>query len=139
MRELRGGCLCGAVQYTVTDSFKYAGYCHCSECRRFSGSAFSAFGGVSIPDFHLVKGAEAITHYKKSENTILAFCRICGSSLYGEKPNIRSWGQRRRGTTSRTSCRGLKPGGLQQSELRPNNAFQPRTRAARECAAERGR
>lgn len=88
MKELRGRCLCGAVEYAVPDSFKYAGYCHCSECRRFSGSAFSAFGGISEADFRLLKGAEAITHYKKSENTTLAFCRICGSSLYGEKPNL---------------------------------------------------
>lgn len=42
-KTLRGRCLCGAVEYQIPDTLEYAGYCHCSECRRFSGSAFSAF------------------------------------------------------------------------------------------------
>lgn len=86
MKELKGGCLCGAVGYTMPDAFVYAGYCHCSECRRFSGSLFSAFGGIPQTNFHLAKGKEKIKHYPKSNNSILIFCSICGSSLYAEKP-----------------------------------------------------
>lgn len=86
MKELRGRCLCGAVEYAMPDDLKYAGYCYCSECRRFSGSAFSAFGGVTKASFRVIKGAENVAHYQKSENTILGFCRTCGSSLYAEKP-----------------------------------------------------
>jgi hypothetical protein len=85
-RDLKGRCLCGAIEYVVPDDLKYAGFCHCSECRQFSGSAFSAFGGVSKSAFRVVKGAENIKHYKKTEDTILGFCSICGSSLYAEKP-----------------------------------------------------
>ena len=85
MRMLRGGCLCGAVEYEIPDALQYAGYCHCSECRRFSGSPFSAFGGIPKASFRLLKGAESIKHYAKSANTTLGFCSICGSSLYAEK------------------------------------------------------
>jgi hypothetical protein len=85
MRTLRGGCLCGAVEYEIPDALRYAGYCHCSECRRFSGSAFSAFGGISKANFRVLKGAESIKHYAKNANTILGFCNVCGSSLYAEK------------------------------------------------------
>jgi hypothetical protein len=28
MKEIRGSCLCGAVEYAVEDDFKYAVYCH---------------------------------------------------------------------------------------------------------------
>jgi hypothetical protein len=87
MEQLHGRCLCGAVQYTVADDFKYAGYCHCSDCRRFSGSAFSAMGGVDSDAFHVMQGQDRIGHYRKSENTVLGFCRDCGSSLYALKPN----------------------------------------------------
>jgi len=45
-RYIRGGCLCGAVQYAVEDSFAYALNCHCSQCRRATGSAFKSFGGI---------------------------------------------------------------------------------------------
>jgi hypothetical protein len=86
MTELGGGCLCGAVRYAVRDALVYSGYCHCSECRRFSGSAFSAYGGVRETDFRVVTGADRITHYRKSENSTLGFCRVCGSSLYAQKP-----------------------------------------------------
>lgn len=86
MNQLHGGCLCGAVEYVVTDDFKYMGFCHCSECRKFSGSAFSAMGGVASTSFKVLKGQENIQHYGKSEDTVLGFCRLCGSSLYAQKP-----------------------------------------------------
>lgn len=86
MKEISGRCLCGAVEYSVPDDFAYMGFCHCSECRRFSGSAFSAMGGIAVSSFRVVKGREDIAHYRKSEDTVLGFCRVCGSSLYAEKP-----------------------------------------------------
>lgn len=86
MNELKGGCLCGAIEYVIPDALQYAGYCHCSECRRFSGSIFSAFGGIPKSDFRVVKGIEHIKHYRKSEKTVLGFCSECGSSLYADKP-----------------------------------------------------
>jgi hypothetical protein len=86
MKLLSGRCLCGAVAYTVPDALQYAGYCHCSDCRRFSGSAFSAMGGVPLANLSIVRGADQIGRYLKSEQTVLCFCRNCGSSLYAEKP-----------------------------------------------------
>lgn len=86
MKELHGRCVCGAVEYSIPDDFKYMGFCHCSECRRFSGSAFSAMGGIPLVSFRVLKGQENIQHYPKSKDTVLAFCRVCGSSLYAQKP-----------------------------------------------------
>lgn len=85
-KSLKGSCLCGAVGYEVADAFEYARFCHCSECRRFSGSAFSAFGGITKSKFKLIKGADNVRHYRKSEQTVLGFCEHCGSSLYADKP-----------------------------------------------------
>ena len=39
-RMLAGECFCGAVRYAVADAFAYALNCHCSNCRRTTGSAF---------------------------------------------------------------------------------------------------
>jgi hypothetical protein len=47
---------------------------------------FSAFGGIPKDQFRLLRGAELIRQFHKSENTILCFCGNCGSSLYAEKP-----------------------------------------------------
>ena len=51
---LNGRCYCGAVEYVVEDAFIYAAYCHCSKCRRFTGSAFSAFGGIETDKLALL-------------------------------------------------------------------------------------
>lgn len=86
MRTLTGECLCGAVQFGVKDNFLYAGYCHCSRCRKASGAAGVAIGGLAIKDFTLVCGKENLHAFQRSENAITRFCRCCGSTLYGEKP-----------------------------------------------------
>jgi hypothetical protein len=86
MKVLGGGCLCGAVEYQVADALRYAGYCHCSECRRFSGSAFSAFGGVAADAVEVTRGESEIATYRKSEDSLMCFCSVCGSSLFSRKP-----------------------------------------------------
>ena len=40
--ELTGGCLCGAVRYTLQEGFRMRPYaCHCTDCQSRTGSAFS--------------------------------------------------------------------------------------------------
>jgi hypothetical protein len=80
-RMLAGGCLCGAVQYTVRDAFGYALYCHCSQCRRATGSAFKPFGGIERDKFAVATGAETLSIDGTPDNHN-AFCRRCGSLLY---------------------------------------------------------
>ena len=87
MKKLKGGCLCGEVEYLVSDAFLYAGYCHCSQCRNFSGAMGSAVGGVAVSEFSISSGEKSISKFQKSADSILCFCSKCGSSLYGEKPN----------------------------------------------------
>jgi hypothetical protein len=86
MTDLKGQCLCGAVTYTIPDELLYAGYCHCSECRKFSGSAFSTFGGIEKSKFKFESGESKVSYYKKSEASNMASCSICGSSLFADKP-----------------------------------------------------
>ena len=45
---LTGGCICGAVRYTVTAAPIEVYACHCTQCQRITSSAFSL--GVVIPD-----------------------------------------------------------------------------------------
>jgi hypothetical protein len=84
-RLLRGGCLCGAIEYSVSDEFEYVGYCHCTDCQQFSGSFFNAFGGVSRRHFVVKRGLECISRFPKNEESSLCFCSRCGSSLFAEK------------------------------------------------------
>ena len=78
--------MCGNVEYDISDNLIYAGYCHCSECRRWTGAPFSSTGGVKDVDFELIKGESFLSSYKKGENSISYFCNNCSSIVYGRVP-----------------------------------------------------
>ena len=81
VRTLAGSCLCGAVRYEVADAFEYALICHCSNCRRATGSAFKPFGGIPRDRLRLTQGAENLLIFGDA-TTHDAHCRSCGSLLY---------------------------------------------------------
>jgi hypothetical protein len=80
-RMLTGGCLCGAVRYAVADEFLYAANCHCSDCRRATGSAFKPFAGIEPEKLALTKGEDGLLLFG-DERGHDAHCRLCGSLLY---------------------------------------------------------
>lgn len=83
---LRGACLCGAVTHEVADAFRYALNCHCSQCRRATGSAFKPFGGIERDKLRLVTGAESLKLYG-DPITHDAHCATCGSLLWSQVRN----------------------------------------------------
>src|SRR5262245_28283951 len=80
-RTLAGSCLCGAVRYRVRDEFRYAMNCHCSQCRRATGSAFKPFAGIERTKFRVTKGADKLGR-NGDKTGHDAFCKKCGSLLY---------------------------------------------------------
>jgi hypothetical protein len=80
---VRGGCLCGGVRYELSEPFRRANFCHCSRCRKHSGAAASAQGRVPREGFTLLSGAELIETYRPEGGMAKAFCRVCGSSVFG--------------------------------------------------------
>jgi hypothetical protein len=80
-RVLKGRCLCGAVSYTVADTFLYAANCHCSNCRRTTGSAFKPFAGIERAKLCVTAGEEGLLLYG-DEGGHDVHCKICGSLLY---------------------------------------------------------
>ena len=80
-RRLAGKCMCGAVQYAVADEFLYAVNCHCSNCRRSTGSAFKPFAGIEREKLAITNGEGDLMRFggEKAHN---AHCKLCGSLLY---------------------------------------------------------
>jgi len=80
-RTLAGQCLCGAVAYSVPDEFLYAANCHCSNCRRTTGSAFKPFAGIEREKLVLTRGRDdrMIVGDDSGNDT---HCKLCGSLLY---------------------------------------------------------
>ena len=80
---LTGSCLCGGVRFEVTLPFRRANYCHCSRCRKHSGSNALAQGRVPREGFRLVAGDELVRVHRPDAGAVKAFCVECGSSLFG--------------------------------------------------------
>jgi hypothetical protein len=80
-RILSGTCFCGAVGYAVADEFAYALNCHCSNCRRTTGSAFKPFAGIPRNKLSVSKGHDDLMTYGDATGHD-AHCKRCGSLLY---------------------------------------------------------
>lgn len=83
MSETHGSCFCGKVRYSLSGNLGMFQYCHCSRCRKFTGSAHSANLFVSPEQLHWTAGAEWVGRYEPADTRFFAtaFCTCCGSSL----------------------------------------------------------
>jgi hypothetical protein len=80
-RLLSGACFCKTVQYAVEDAFEYAMNCHCSNCRRTTGSAFKPFAGIARGKLRVTAGADALMIYGDATSND-THCKSCGALLY---------------------------------------------------------
>ncbi|MFI9388167.1 GFA family protein [Kutzneria sp. NPDC052558] len=88
-----GHCLCGAISYRLTAKPDAVVLCHCEECQRHSGSAFSV-------NVLVARDAVEITGTPRSHQTVGAenghlrdrlFCGDCGTPIFTvmhERPEI---------------------------------------------------
>ncbi|MBA8884079.1 GFA family protein [Dokdonella fugitiva] len=83
-----GSCLCGTVRYEIRGDLGAAYFCHCSRCRKASGSAFAANVVVDGDDFAIVAGADAIGRYRSSPMLVREFCTRCGSPLASRRDGV---------------------------------------------------
>ena len=77
----KGNCLCGAIEFNITDIGENIYQCHCSLCRKQGGSASNT--GTVVPLNHLqwTKGQENIRSWVKDSGFRSDFCSICGSPV----------------------------------------------------------
>ncbi|MCE7902187.1 MAG: GFA family protein [Gammaproteobacteria bacterium PRO9] len=77
-----GSCLCGAVRYEVDGSFERFYLCHCSRCRKNTGSAHAANLFSSTAKLTWLSGEDRITTYRvPGTRHARNFCASCGSAL----------------------------------------------------------
>ncbi|SMX38278.1 GFA family protein [Octadecabacter ascidiaceicola] len=78
---IRGGCLCNGIQFALQGELKDVGMCHCSQCRRASGTAFAAYTRVSLDGFKWTSGEDMTAKFQTSPGVYRPFCGRCGSPL----------------------------------------------------------
>ncbi|EMC92030.1 hypothetical protein BAUCODRAFT_78587 [Baudoinia panamericana UAMH 10762] len=81
-----GGCFCGKTRYKYTGDVQAAATCHCRDCQKITGSAFST--NIIVPgDGFEVLGGNPKKHTVKADsgNQITSnFCPECGSTMWRE-------------------------------------------------------
>lgn len=86
MSELaKGSCNCGYVEFTVNMELEDVYVCHCSICRKSTGSGGIAVAVVPNEKFDWISGKEYIkTWHKPDHDWETSFCTSCGSTLPGK-------------------------------------------------------
>ncbi|MCF6303473.1 MAG: GFA family protein [Devosiaceae bacterium] len=83
--KLTGSCLCGAVSYEVSGEPLRMAQCHCTACRKITGTGHNVQAFFNASDVAI--NGKTSTHQSTSDsgNTRTRhFCPNCGSRLFSE-------------------------------------------------------
>ena len=86
MKNITGSCLCGAVNYQISQNVGDIVHCHCIKCRKAHGAAFSSVAKIDDKSFSIT-GKEKLNRYQSSPGKTRCFCSNCGSQIYAKREN----------------------------------------------------
>ncbi|MRJ44588.1 GFA family protein [Idiomarina loihiensis] len=87
----QGSCLCGVVTIEVHGGIDSIIHCHCSMCRKSSGTAYATNGFVAKAGLLIKTGEEQINYYEIAPGKKRHFCRVCASPIFSsndESPEL---------------------------------------------------
>ena len=87
--KVTGGCQCEGIRYTLEGEPLMTYACHCRDCQRRTGSAFSE--GILILDDQISLEGDLSTWQRKSDTGVVKIrhsCASCGNIIYGTADNM---------------------------------------------------
>ncbi len=84
---IQGSCLCGGVRFEISGNVSAIGQCHCSLCRKVSGTASNSALLTARASLRWTQGEELTQIYTRPTSWTTTFCRVCGSPLPLPHPN----------------------------------------------------
>ncbi len=78
---LTGSCLCGTVAFAVDEPLPDLYQCHCSLCRKVTGSSNNTATVVATSRFRWERGEDAIRSFVRDTGYRNDFCTRCGSTV----------------------------------------------------------
>jgi len=81
---VKGGCLCGALRYEWRNEPTEIIYCHCNDCKKATGSAYSLTMETEREALNILSGhlKEYIKTADSGDTVTREFCPECGSILF---------------------------------------------------------
>lgn len=77
-----GSCLCGAIKLELLGSIKDIIHCHCSLCRKNSGTAYATNGFINTSEFRLIDPQNKLATYEFKPGKKRHFCSVRASPIY---------------------------------------------------------
>jgi hypothetical protein len=77
-----GTCLCGKVEIRIKGKISDIIHCHCSLCRKSSGTAFATNGFIQSADLEIISGENGLSNFSLKSGRKRHFCTACGSPVY---------------------------------------------------------
>jgi hypothetical protein len=84
----KASCYCGAVEIEASGEPLEMGYCHCNNCRRYSGAPVAAFTLWKADQVKITKGQESLGRFKSSEISDRCYCTKCGGHVIVDHPSL---------------------------------------------------
>lgn len=82
MTNLVGGCLCGKIRYSSNSEPFMTALCHCKNCQKQAGTAFSVVVGVPKPSLTITGTPKSFADTGESGKPVHRnFCPDCGSPI----------------------------------------------------------
>jgi len=78
----QGSCLCGSIKFEIAGAIDSVVHCHCSLCRKASGTAFATNGFVRTADFKVIEGESKLSAVESTPGRQRYFCSNCGSPIF---------------------------------------------------------
>ena len=87
---ITGGCLCGAIRYTISQPVEVVSACHCTHCQKASGTGASHNALVPTSAVSFTAGKpKAYKDTAENGNTLYRhFCGDCGSPIYSQREKM---------------------------------------------------
>jgi len=85
-----GSCLCGSIAYEASGPFEVMRACHCSRCRRRSGSAYFTGVPCQASGLKVLRGQDGVKQFTLpgTRYYTYSFCSVCGVSVPMQLPGI---------------------------------------------------
>lgn len=78
----KGSCLCGKVKVELLGSIKDIIHCHCSLCRKNSGTAYATNGFVYTNELKVIDSESMLNFYEFKPGKKRHFCSNCASPIF---------------------------------------------------------
>jgi hypothetical protein len=76
---LQGSCLCGGIRFEIDEPVAGISQCHCSLCRKVSGTGHNTTIVVTAEQLRWLAGEDLVRTFARPSGYGVSFCAVCGS------------------------------------------------------------